>query len=566
MSKENPAVEILKLEGDALYKQGDYEAAHAKYTEATALKPTGNALAVLYSNRAACALQLKGYLYAVYDGQQATKADPSFFKGYIRTATAADALDLSKISKAAWSAARALVKEGDPAAKAQCESGIDAAAAAPSKREAELQDGFVDVAASQLMPHDVPWVRAAVLRATNRLPEYSSGHVVLEAAHNSELVRQRLNNLEVIQVDGQRMHKMTGSVLGPLMDAIFLDDRTGPTSPELMPVLERMIVSEIEATRGWPSSSPDEIKKELPSRLRDSGWDGLIPAITSTIRNWIWRAFLDSKRGKPLDADKGYQRAIEMLEWGAREFAEGLQENRGAIFNPTFVRGARSHRLSNIIAVYRTDASLYSLEDILKLAREMEYEIENAAEMPASYTPGFVTGFSAYPQAEAFSIIAWYHMQRGIEMTRGEPDVAENDIMDKAHPHFIESAEYYLKSAETYPPDSEHHLHMLIMALEAQWRGQAPISMTLPLVRRARDALPKAAAIWKAAMPIELKAKLEEASIFVELCEEKMMEGTWNPTNAYGPEVYTVASTRQMEKVGCCEPAGWSTKENGGLN
>ncbi|KAF7303067.1 TPR-REGION domain-containing protein [Mycena kentingensis (nom. inval.)] len=554
MSQQNSIVDALRLEGNALHKECHYAAAYKKYTEAIDHKPTGNTLAVLYSNRAACSIQRKDYLDAVHDGQQATKADPTFAKGFIRTATAADAVDLWIISLAAWKSALALVRNGDPALRAQCESRIKSVAAAQSKREIEFKNGFFGGYAVQ-QPNDLPWARSAMLLASNRLPEDSSGHVILEAARNFEEGKQTLKQLQVTTLNGQTLAKPAGSVLIPFVNAILMDERVFHIdTPDFLIKLGQQIEAEISNTRGWSSSGPKDLMKEVLERLEADGWDALRPALTTTVRAWIWRAFMDSKTNMPVRADEYYKRIIEVLEWGAREFGDTPQDQRGAVFLPTFIRGVRNLRLANMIAVYRVEdsagAGKYTLDNIVQLARDMKQEIESAAPLSANatYTPGFVAAFTKYPMAQALSLIAWYHMQRGIDITRTETDDAV--AADTSQVEFVESAKYYRGAADQFPSDDESHLLMLTMALEAQWRGGAPLSITLPLAFRVRDTLPKASSIWKATMHVQLKNTVQQASAFLEFCQGKMVDGTWSKWDSLGPEIYTPAYTRQMEKVG----------------
>jgi hypothetical protein len=56
MSKPQPTSAQLKEEGNALFKEQNYAAARSKYTQSLALNGTN---AVVYANRALCALKLK---------------------------------------------------------------------------------------------------------------------------------------------------------------------------------------------------------------------------------------------------------------------------------------------------------------------------------------------------------------------------------------------------------------------------------------------------------------------------------------------------------------------------
>ncbi|KAF9061382.1 hypothetical protein BDP27DRAFT_1301213 [Rhodocollybia butyracea] len=92
-------VVTLKEEGNRLFSQKDYASANAKYTEALEL---GGDDAILYSNRAACRLNLKLYLDAESDARMATNVDPGFAKAYARLATAQDVLRKPYKSVESW--------------------------------------------------------------------------------------------------------------------------------------------------------------------------------------------------------------------------------------------------------------------------------------------------------------------------------------------------------------------------------------------------------------------------------------------------------------------------------
>lgn len=73
--------EAAKIEGNAEYKAGHYEAALAAYGRAISICPE---VAAYYGNRAAAALMKRDYKLAVQDSLHATKLTPSFARGYQR--------------------------------------------------------------------------------------------------------------------------------------------------------------------------------------------------------------------------------------------------------------------------------------------------------------------------------------------------------------------------------------------------------------------------------------------------------------------------------------------------
>ena len=73
--------EQFKEEGNNRYKKGSYKKAVECYTRAIELDPSQ---APIYTNRAACNLQLLKYKKVVEDGLKAAQLDPKFSKAYLR--------------------------------------------------------------------------------------------------------------------------------------------------------------------------------------------------------------------------------------------------------------------------------------------------------------------------------------------------------------------------------------------------------------------------------------------------------------------------------------------------
>jgi len=79
--------EELRLKGNEYFKQRDYEEAALHYTDAINVQPS----AVLYSNRAACYIQLREFGKGLADGIKSLELDPDFVKGYYRAAQCLEA-------------------------------------------------------------------------------------------------------------------------------------------------------------------------------------------------------------------------------------------------------------------------------------------------------------------------------------------------------------------------------------------------------------------------------------------------------------------------------------------
>lgn len=86
----NPQAEAIKAQGNQFFKGKQFEAAIAKYKEATAIDPS---VPAYWSNMAACFEKLGKYSEMAQASQDCIKADKKFLKGYFRLATAQKALN-----------------------------------------------------------------------------------------------------------------------------------------------------------------------------------------------------------------------------------------------------------------------------------------------------------------------------------------------------------------------------------------------------------------------------------------------------------------------------------------
>lgn len=72
-------------------------------------------------------------------------------------------------------------------------------------------------------------------------------------------------------------------------------------------------------------------------------------------RGWVVRAFLEDGLGDNVEtAIDFYNSAIEVLEWGAERWKEVPSEDKGAIFQPTFLRGIKCLYLDAFMKVNST--------------------------------------------------------------------------------------------------------------------------------------------------------------------------------------------------------------------
>ena len=91
---------------------------------------------------------------------------------------------------------------------------------------------------------------------------------------------------------------------------------------------------------------------EAQERLRLQGWTALRPALSTTIRAWVMRGFLEGglRGAKSVEVEfLGY--ALEVLDWGSRVWKDVPKDDRGAIFERTFIRGVRSLHIRALMEV-----------------------------------------------------------------------------------------------------------------------------------------------------------------------------------------------------------------------
>jgi hypothetical protein len=113
-----------------------------------------------------------------------------------------------------------------------------------------------------------------------------------------------------------------------------------------------IVIFEAQSKRAWVDAKPDVVIMEAQERLRLEGWTNLRPALSTTIRAWIMRGFLEGglRRAKSVEVEfLGY--ALEVLDWGSRVWKDVPKDDRGAIFERTFIRGVRSLHIRALVEV-----------------------------------------------------------------------------------------------------------------------------------------------------------------------------------------------------------------------
>src|SRR3989338_760762 len=82
----------IKKEADALVEQDNHQKALELYTNAINIDPSSDLAGTLFSNRSLCRYKLGNHQEALADGISATTLKPTWARGYLRVAVAAESL------------------------------------------------------------------------------------------------------------------------------------------------------------------------------------------------------------------------------------------------------------------------------------------------------------------------------------------------------------------------------------------------------------------------------------------------------------------------------------------
>jgi len=295
----------------------------------------------------------------------------------------------------------------------------------------------------------------------------------------------------------------------------------------------RQVAFEHAARESWVRGGPRQVKKEAIQRLKSFGWGNVRPALRTTIAGWFMRAFFSASTNQYVAAIEYYSRAVEILEWGRHTWKDIPINDRGPIFELTFIRAIKRLYMTALMEAYAAEGDhnpKFKLKNAVELAREI---IADAKANPPStdgppYDPGFLLSFWDYPTGEALAVIGFYHMQTALQTV--------NDA-NEAQRHFSEAAKYYIESAEAFPQDDEKHPYFLAIALEAYWWHGTALQVTLPLCQRVRQGLVKATYIWGARLSGRRSVSINQCLEFEEEWTKRTSEGEFSMDHMAKPAV-----------------------------
>ena len=103
----------------------------------------------------------------------------------------------------------------------------------------------------------------------------------------------------------------------------------------------------------WMQENPtvDSLISAAKAHLRIDGWDSIRPALSTTIRAWIMQGFISNRMEQYRNETKNaswrpyYEKAIRFLEEGKKTWPNASPEDRGIVFENTFIRGVLNLQL-----------------------------------------------------------------------------------------------------------------------------------------------------------------------------------------------------------------------------
>ncbi|KAJ7442466.1 hypothetical protein FB451DRAFT_1568963 [Mycena latifolia] len=494
----------LKAQGNALFSAKNFAEAGKKYTEAIqagdeAADPKG--LAVLYANRAACRLSLKRYLDADSDAKKATQLDPTYAKAFARLATAKDALGNYEESKESWQRAldalklpKSDLKPAEEVQKAQYQAGLTAAAAALDKMKNTpiVGEHAIIVQGEGRMPWDLAAAMIpdlSITRPVNSNHLYSSAWVIHGAYQEFKSGVDKMNQLQFDPATNQ-MGGMPGAIVD-LTNGIMRDPRVLHfTDNDFIPKYNKQIQLEIYVYKPWTDAGPEMVIREALARQRDKGWDAVRPSISLTVRAWIMRAVLDSNLRQRHDvAVEFFKRALDVLRSLRESWILVPKDDRGAVFENTFLFGIQNLYIDSLMQSYALKPSPEFLEELDKestlLISEVDVALRESPER-VPVDPGFVSSFYLYPRGLAYAMKGFcFFKKAGLDPTHRRELNRNAGLM-------------YMKAADSFPPDDEHHPWFLNIALGNMFQARSfALREMLDVMKRVRLAVPKAKAIWE---------------------------------------------------------------------
>ncbi|KAF9041899.1 hypothetical protein BDZ89DRAFT_1128597 [Hymenopellis radicata] len=489
------AVEKLKTEGNALFLRKEYNSAITKYTKAIALDEKN---AILYANRSACQRSLKKYTEALADAITATKLDPMYSKAWGKTLQllAGYINSINAYKTALGTLPKENLSPAEAKQKSQYEDGV--------KRSQEMFDKT-----HILTPEANPSVtccnpitdKAPCIVAREMIPDL----VRRNYADSSEFSTgvQIMRSPKVRNNQGVPILGATGA-LENLTNCLIINERAFHLDypNQWLQLFEDQLTVEQRHYKPWPVhvSSPSQIMAQAPERVQKEGWCPVRMAITMNVCYWIMKGFLDGMLAdQPAQKFEQFRNAITVLRWGAEIWKDVPREDRGAIFETTFINGVRRLYLDAIMDHASTSTEVQDRLAMLSLlkteARDLIKDID--AGDTSQESVGSLWAYHKNCWGNAHAALGYYHVQQLSHITSAS----------ESKDHLRTAGKFYLKAADGYATDDQSHTWYLHCALGHMIKSDAAASEQLQVVKRLKVALPKMKKLWWAGPGLVDKGK-----------------------------------------------------------
>ncbi|KAF9056034.1 hypothetical protein BJ165DRAFT_1521989 [Panaeolus papilionaceus] len=318
----------------------------------------------------------------------------------------------------------------------------------------------------------------------------SSGWVILYAYRDFCRGVETMKGLSTRVENGETVLFAKPDAVIDLSNGILRDTRVFHfDSADWVDKYNKQVMFEAQYYNGWTKAGSKAIMDEAPKRLKRDGWKWLRPALSITIRSWVIAGCMSGKTGQYGPALEYLSQTTELLEWGRRVWHNVSSDDKGAIFDPTFIRGVKRLKLDVMHAQLASKKPCsFSREQLSDEALALISEAEDNPPEPSSQTdPGFLCSFWTYPRAEALGILGWCHVQAALEAR--SPSAANTE--------FANACQYYVRASEGVPPDDEKAAQYLYVALETLWWQGKPLKDQIPMLIKLNELTTALKRFWE---------------------------------------------------------------------
>ncbi|KZW00896.1 TPR-like protein [Exidia glandulosa HHB12029] len=497
----------LKDEGNnfATSQPPDFAAAYTKFSVALVFDPTS---AAIHCNRAFCANSLKEFEAAEADARYAMRFDKKFVKAWAR-------LGAAKLGRKEFSAAQdafnhALQLLNDASTN-------EPLSPADTRLKASIEQSLKDsrkttriITLKPTHPSQLPWVLAEQIHKMSFTPAlknswYSSTWMIipayLEYIQGVELLYQTRRV-------GDLSYGPTGAIQS-LTNGLITDHRAFYVAdrPDFYDRFRQQASLEAQSADVPAVDSAQALMEAVRERLqREGGWSSttarapLRRSVATTIRTWFLTAFLYEKLSQDYTRSlEVYTHIIDFLEMGRREWAGTHREERGAVFELTFLLGLKRHYANCLreryLANVRMELPNAELLERIKSNAESMLEqtatFDDAARVPngTNNKPSSVLPFMIYPEAVAHEHLGFYWYRKAKASATGN--------FEDMHAPLEKSIEHLAQAAELYPRDDEMCAEVLWDQVVYMCYSGHPLRDTLPVCDSLEQAMQEKQKIWR---------------------------------------------------------------------